>query len=115
MFDIAVMRRLFDVGQQTRKHVLAHRKRLGAQIHALEKEQIEDEEDQLLGASVRERLLQPGETRDPPLVERTDFAIDHAVGQMTALGGDFGKTVAPVQRLARAQTARPFSTRSCMR
>src|SRR5258705_5198906 len=103
MLDIAVMRHAVRTLQQRCEQLFARRKRLLAQVRAFEEEKIEHEEDQLAGASVRERLLQPGETRDAPLVERTDFAIDHAIGQVPALSGDFRKTVAPVQRLARAQ------------
>jgi len=42
------------------------------------------------------------------LIERADFAVDDAIGQMASFGDDFGKARAPVERLARAHRCAPF-------
>ena len=100
MLDIAQLRALaFEQAFQPR---LARAKRQRAQILAVREQQVESEEDQGGGLSVRQRRLQRREIRRAVMVQGADFAVNQAIRQPRRQLGDGGELVRPVQPLAGA-------------
>ncbi len=114
MLDIA-QRVVAEFSEQAFQPRFARGEGQRAQVFALRKQQVEGEENQRFGFAVRQRGLQRREVRRAIVVERADFAVDDAIGQLGGDLGDGGKLVGPVQPLAGEDLALPFSTRNCMR
>src|SRR5581483_8927703 len=99
MFVIADRPALLLVEQLLQARLALAQRQL-AQIHVLGKQQVESEEDQLLGLAVRYSGLQRREIRIAVLIERDDLAVDQDIRQRVALLRDRLELVGPVQPLA---------------
>ena len=71
-----------------------------AQIVVALEQQIEGEEDEIVGLLLGQGRLQRGEIGRAVVVERHDLAIDDAVRRDAAAFGDRGKFRGPVESLA---------------
>ena len=80
---------LFTFGERQRANILA-----------VDKQEIEDKEDQPAGITIRKCGLQRREVRRPVMIQRNDLAVDQHIRQCTCLLGDAGKLPGPVQPLA---------------
>src|SRR6202012_1573873 len=74
-----------------------------AKIFAFRKQQIESEKNQAIRLALRNRRLQGGEIRIAFMIERNDLAVDHDVGQRSALFGNRLELAGPVEALACSQ------------
>ena len=61
------------------QNFLAGTQRFAAKIAAVGVQCIEDEEHEVGGLLLRQRLLQCGEVRDPVTIERHDLAVDQTI------------------------------------
>ncbi|MNX96670.1 hypothetical protein D3C86_1289970 [compost metagenome] len=86
---------------------LAVRQRQGAQVLGALEQQVESEIDQVARLALADRGLQGRKVRQGVAVQGAQLTVDHRVGPMGGLGGQFGKALAPVQTLAGAQDGAP--------
>ena len=98
MIDIPQVRRL--AAEMNRQAVLAAGQRQVAKILETVKQHVEHEEHQALGVARGNRRLQRGEIGSAGLIQRHDLAIDYAIAQRRAGGGDLRKLRRPIQAFA---------------
>ena len=90
---------------------LAVRQGQGAQVLGPVEQQVEGEVDQTVGLLLRDGGLQRREIRQGVLVQGAQLAVEHRVGPVGGVRGQFGKAVGPVQPLAGAQDRPPAAGR----
>ena len=85
--------------EQPLEGALALDQRHRAQVVAVQMEEVEGEEDQLVRAPLGERVLQGGEARDAPLVLHHDLAVDQRLlaGQSSKASASTPVAVGPVE------------------
>ena len=92
-------------GEQLREQSLALDERRAAQIPAVEMDEIEGVEDELVAGAFRQRVLQQGEAADPLVIEHDDLAVDDrfAAGQLGEGVRKIAVALGPVEPGARDQ------------
>ena len=102
--------------QQIFSRALRSRNGKRAQILAAGEQQVEREEDQVIGLAVRQRRLQRRKIRDAVLIERDDLAVDQAdreaISLRSAMAPNFSVQSSPLRVFSATS---PSSTRNCTR
>jgi hypothetical protein len=89
--------------QQLLQQRLALTQRLLAQIMAVEEQEIEREQHEIFDSACGQCGLQRAEVRCAIRVERSNLAVDDAIGKLGCRGGERLELVGPVQTFARLQ------------
>ena len=105
MLDVANFGRVLPVYllDQSLQGLLAVNKALLSQVFAPKKQQIEGEEDQVIGLAVGQGSLQTSEIGRAPMVQRNDFSVDDAIRQGSGGLCYCAELGSPIQALARLQ------------
>jgi hypothetical protein len=94
-----------DPCEEVLENALAVHERPAPQVLAFEKEEVEGEEDQVVGLALRQRGLQTCEIRRAAMIEGDDLPVDHAIGQSARRfrngGAEFGGPIEAIPSLQR--------------
>ena len=113
VLNVLIVRSL--TAEQPFKPLFALCQREVPKVFSAFEQQIEDEVDQIAGATLGERRLQRREIRCTIVIERHHFAVDDAVRKAARCIGDGGKLGVQSSPWRVRMTPVPSSSRSCMR